>query len=393
MFRATPSKNASPDNGRANLKARRLLCELLAVGLCLPAPALASTPTQDERRPEHVRDGGGRVGRPAADGEESVLLKPLALDDPRAKVEAELLNVPPVPDSAHPSSAETMSQEEAGRLREYDVRAGAEVNRAVGSGVPELVREMSEDGGAALPGSGGVNLKQDLSDARAPGGARAESIFGADDRVKVNSLLYPWRAAVKLYILWPSGVWQQSSGVLVNSKYVLTAGQNVYSHSQGGWATYVRAVPGADGSYAPFGQAAATNLRSYAGWVGGASADHNIGLITLSSHIGLSTGWLGLKAYADVVGLNANLAGYSSKGGVEGLYYHWGPIQSAAPFQAFYQIDTAAGQGGSAVYHIEPGTNRYVFAVHTTGGVAANSGCRITPAKFADLAAWIASGF
>jgi glutamyl endopeptidase len=396
MFRHTTTNQASRPAGPFNSDSR-LSRRLSALALCLAcfvaalgAPALAFGAAQEGRRPERTRDNDAR--RQPADGEETVLLKPLSPDDPRAKIEAELLSAPPVSDPVS-AAAETMDGEQARRVREYDVRAGVEVNRTAGLAVPEFVRQMNEGGHVSLAGSGGATLAPDFSGAGGAGGAQAETIFGADNRVKVtNCYAFPWRATVSLYITWPSGVTQQSSGVLVHAKYVLTAGQNVYNHAQGGWARYIRAVPAACYSYAPYGQAVATNLRSFAGWVVGASADHNMGLITLSSSVGLSTGWFGMKAYPGVVGLHANIAGYSPVPSW-GLYWHAGPITAATPFRLFYTIDTAAGQGGSGIYHVEPGPGYYVFGVHTTGGVASNSGTRLTGAKLFDLAAWIATGF
>jgi V8-like Glu-specific endopeptidase len=53
----------------------------------------------------------------------------------------------------------------------------------------------------------------------------------------------------------------------------------------------------------------------------------------------------------------------------------------------FYDIDTAGGQSGSAVYRIVNGS-RYGFAIHAYGGATTNSGTRITTPVFNNLVAW-----
>jgi len=53
----------------------------------------------------------------------------------------------------------------------------------------------------------------------------------------------------------------------------------------------------------------------------------------------------------------------------------------------FYDIDTAGGQSGSAVYRIINGA-RYAFAIHAYGGATTNSGTRIVSAVYNNMVSW-----
>lgn len=59
------------------------------------------------------------------------------------------------------------------------------------------------------------------------------------------------------------------------------------------------------------------------------------------------------------------------------------------PLKVYYDIDTAGGQSGSAVYRIVDG-GRYGIAVHAYGGATANSGTRITRPVYDNLSNWTA---
>ncbi|MNL14931.1 hypothetical protein D3C87_1358930 [compost metagenome] len=76
------------------------------------------------------------------------------------------------------------------------------------------------------------------------------------------------------------------------------------------------------------------------------------------------------------------------------MYYHFGYIFDFAEYFVAYKIDTAGGQSGSGVYHIETNGDRYAFAAHTYGhqDEQYNSGTRITPQRASDFLAWIGTG-
>jgi V8-like Glu-specific endopeptidase len=53
----------------------------------------------------------------------------------------------------------------------------------------------------------------------------------------------------------------------------------------------------------------------------------------------------------------------------------------------YYDIDTAGGQSGSAVYRIINGA-RFAVAVHAYGGATTNSGTRIVTPVYNNMVAW-----
>jgi glutamyl endopeptidase len=383
MNRNTTNSNASTSTVNFNrLFVNALSLMLLALALAAPTITFAQGRT---------RDDGPRRTRPA--DENAVLVNPLPESDPRAKLDADLLSVQPMTAPVYGDAAELGP--DADDTVGYDLKTGEQ--QRFPSGVSNFVESMAAKTKGTLAGSTGANLNLDFSDMRDQGGASTESVIGADNRIKItNTAVYPWRAMTKLYITFPNGVTTSCSGALINPKYVLTAGHCIYNASRGGFARHVLVVPGANGSYAPYGSVWGTYVRAFSGWISSASADHDAGLVTLPGPgIGLSTGWLGLKAYSTVDGLMSNLAGYPGDKPDGGQYYHWGPVNFSTAYRTFYQIDTYPGQSGSSVYHIEASGNRYVHTVHAygAGGGSYNSGTRINSSKFSTIVSWISSGF
>ena len=73
----------------------------------------------------------------------------------------------------------------------------------------------------------------------------------------------PWNAVVRLEISHdelPSGTVYICTGVLIDTRHVLTSGNCVYDRSGGyGWATGIRAVPALQSGAAPYGAAVLTH--------------------------------------------------------------------------------------------------------------------------------------
>jgi len=181
---------------------------------------------------------------------------------------------------------------------------------------------------------------------------------------------------------------------MIDKNHVLTAGHCVYSHSRGGWANSIKAVPGADNGHEPYGHAWAINMRSYSRWINNADSEHDFALITLDSNIGLQTGWMELYTSLPSSSIYSgllNTAGYpydldsgnnmywtSESGGYTSEYNH------------FFYLDIEGGQSGSPVW-IYDGTNRYVISIVTASwiGLDINYGTRINTNKFDCINNWI----
>jgi V8-like Glu-specific endopeptidase len=223
-------------------------------------------------------------------------------------------------------------------------------------------------------------------------------VFGSDGRVKINpATAYPWSTQTKLYMRFSSG-WYIGSGTLISSNELITAGHCIHDKNDGGWASQVIVVPGKAGASEPFGRYNASRLMSWTSWTNNKDSDHDMGVVRLGTHIGNTTGWLGLGAYSNLSGTTVNIAGYpGDRDGGNFLYYMSGSINDQTGNRYYYRIDTAGGQSGSGVYRLVNG-NRYVVAAHSGWNYVwwllgdYNRGTRVTSGKFTDIVNFINGG-
>jgi V8-like Glu-specific endopeptidase len=310
----------------------------------------------------------------APEGPQDPMPAPLPRNDPNARLDQGKSAIKAIPFPEGPSGKAAGAPMSAG----FDLKTG----RAAPPEAP----------GRAAPGVGSNSGGEQGSVTGFMAEPRQKTVLGADDRIKItNTTTYPWRTHCKLYMRF-RGVdnrdyWYSGSGTLIGNKYVITAGHCVYNHDRVGgqklgWAREIQAYPGLNGSYAPYGRANATYLRSWTGWVNNGDFNWDIALVTLNRTVGNSTGWLGYGSFGSLNGQTANLSGYpGNRDNGVGQYYHYGPVVSSSSHRVNYRVDTSPGQSGSGVYLIQ-GANRYVFAAHSTGGSTDNGGTRIESTKF-----------
>ena len=339
-----------------------------------------------------AQKGGGQ----SDDYEDLPLAKPLESTDPRSQLNPELLESQPMPFPEYAHQGAPIDPEFGASEASFNPQTGEERTNMLYK--PERKRVYPTRVQPLWPGNLGPNAERneidaDATEQRDNNDDRNFSVIGADNRTRItNTTAYPWRTMTKLYMTFPNNSRFICSGALINAKYVLTAGHCVYSHTNGGWARSIEVIPGLRGTYKPYGSAFTSYMRSYVGWTRDRDSNYDFALMTLDRNIGNSTGWLGYATYPTVNGITDNLAGYpGDRDQGLSLFYHFGQILSSTSFRLSYTIDTAGGQSGSNIYRIVNG-QRYVFAVHTNGGTASNSGTRITSQRFDDLRAWIASG-
>ncbi|MFX1377927.1 MAG: trypsin-like serine protease [Promethearchaeota archaeon] len=222
--------------------------------------------------------------------------------------------------------------------------------------------------------------------------------FPPDDRVRINNTsIFPWSTITKLYITAADDTEWIGSGAMLDEFHVLTCGHCVYLHGHGGWASEIVVVPGMRGPYRPFGQAFATNYRTYTEWTQSEMFQHDWAVITLDRTIGNQTGWMGRKTEAPsdpIYQGTLHTAGYPGDLDLgEYMYYDSDVGKNADAYNHWYWMDTAAGQSGGPVWQEENGSY-YILTVNAyeyENGADANFGTRLNQDKFDQINIWLAS--
>jgi glutamyl endopeptidase len=227
------------------------------------------------------------------------------------------------------------------------------------------------------------------------GGFAPETVHGPDDRRQITATdTYPWRVHASLLITAADGSNWIGTGWFVSPWVLVTAGHCVYIKHSGvpgrdGWVTRMRVIPGRNGTGRPFGEAVAKTFHSVRGWTEQGDEEYDYGAIVLDEPLGESTGWLGFGRYTDseLLRVVGNISGYPGDKPPGTQWYAARRIDSVSPRKVRYDIDTAGGQSGAAVYRIRDG-RRFAVAVHAYGGATVNSGTRINGPVFDNLVFW-----
>jgi V8-like Glu-specific endopeptidase len=220
-----------------------------------------------------------------------------------------------------------------------------------------------------------------------------EVVLGKDDRIRIkDTKVNPWNRVCHLRITAANGDIFLGTGFLVGRRSVVTAGHCVYLHGNGGWAKSIEVTPGRNLSEKPFGVIPAKSLSSVRGWTAGRKRACDYGFIELSREPKPFPGAFAVKAYGDnyLTGKRLNTAGYpgdKAKIMPGSMWYHGREAKSISKTVITYDIDTAGGQSGSAVW-ITSGGSRTAVAIHTNGAPSGNSATRITADVLRNLSAW-----
>jgi V8-like Glu-specific endopeptidase len=223
----------------------------------------------------------------------------------------------------------------------------------------------------------------------------AETVHGPDDRTQItNTSVYPWRVHASLLITARDNSQWIGTGWFIGPHTLMTAGHVVYIKNSGvagrdGWVKSIRVMPGRNGSTLPYGAVTSTNFRSVNGWINNGDQNYDYGAIIIPTNLGNTVGWFGFGVYsdADLRNTTGNISGYPGDKPTGTQWYDFRRIASVNSLKVYYDIDTAGGQSGSAVYRIINGA-RFGIAIHAYGGATTNSGTRITTPVYNNMVAW-----
>lgn len=212
-------------------------------------------------------------------------------------------------------------------------------------------------------------------------------IPGVDGRRRIeDTSKYPYSIHVQIEMEFPGGNAYGGSGSMVGPHHVLTCAHNVYDIAKKCWALKIDIYPGRNKKSAPFGKLSVTRAYIFENWTNKEDKQFDIALLVLDQSIGFLTGWGGICSSNNKSFVNEkfHITGYPSDRGLDEMWSMNHVIKQIHPETFDYEIDTASGQSGSAIWSDRWGQPT-IIGVHTLGANLCNSGVRITSDKFMRL--------
>jgi glutamyl endopeptidase len=269
------------------------------------------------------------------------------------------------------------------RASEGGVALAAEAQRQLVQELPELY---------TAPDTAGLD---DVGEASFGSVARPEAVIGVDDRVQITTTSsYPWRVHASLLITAADNSQWIGTGWFIGPHTLMTAGHVVYIKNSGvsgrdGWVKRITVMPGRNGSTLPYGSVTSMSFRSVTGWTMSGDQNYDYGAIIIPTDLGATIGWFAFGVFSDgdLLASTGNISGYPGDKPTGTQWYHARRVVSVNSRKVYYDVDTAGGQSGSAVYRILNGV-RYGIAIHAYGGTTTNSGTRITTPVYNNMLSW-----
>lgn len=182
-----------------------------------------------------------------------------------------------------------------------------------------------------------------------------QSIYNGDDRVIIgNTTDSPYRNFCWIEVRYPDNTGAEGSGVLVDFNTVLTAGHVAYSHDHGGWATYMRVVPGKNEEREPFGYAYGTSMTTATEYINKIDHAYDWAIVDLSRSFDTYQAYGYYSNPSSAVNTAINVYGYAdcitaSVNAYNVLYRGTGKIESSNYRNFFHRADTVAGESGGPI--------------------------------------------
>ena len=209
---------------------------------------------------------------------------------------------------------------------------------------------------------------------------------GRDGRQHISETSkYPYSIHAQLEMDFADGQYG-GSGALIGPHHILTCGHNVYNTETGQWAENISVYPARNERRAPFGKVNVTKVYTFSDWTERGDRSFDMALLLLDRSVGKFTGWGGICSTQDesLAGAEFNITGYPGDKNFIEMWTMAHRIKKIEAEMLHYEIDTAGGQSGSAIWARRWGDVK-IMGVHTLGGFDSNCGVRISPTKFIQL--------